>query len=151
MASLASSALKQAGRRLCSRSAVPSRLQPTASRIAAAPALPATSKRGYVSESKRDAAQVLNETPVKPNLTGSPQAQDPSGLPVAGSLPAAIPRALAPAQPVAANRIPRTTTEAIKDASILEQGLRPIYLDMQSTTPVDPRVLDAMLPFYVGE
>lgn len=50
-----------------------------------------------------------------------------------------------------ANRRIRIITDAIKDSTILEQGLRPIYLDMQSTTPVDPRVLDAMLPFYVGE
>lgn len=27
---------------------------------------------------------------------------------------------------------------------------RPLYLDMQATSPVDPRVIDAMLPFYLS-
>lgn len=41
-------------------------------------------------------------------------------------------------------------TDVLKQAAVMEEGQRPIYLDMQSTTPVDPRVLDAMIPFYVG-
>lgn len=38
----------------------------------------------------------------------------------------------------------------LQHATLEGEGTRPIYLDMQSTTPTDPRVLDAMLPFLTG-
>lgn len=53
----------------------------------------------------------------------------------------------------------RSTSEIINSGSSALQhaykentdfGTRPIYLDMQATTPTDPRVLDSMLKFYTG-
>ncbi|KAK9090872.1 hypothetical protein Sjap_024049 [Stephania japonica] len=40
-------------------------------------------------------------------------------------------------------------SEAITMKGVKISG-RPLYLDMQATSPVDPRVLDAMLPYYLS-
>ncbi|TVU09215.1 hypothetical protein EJB05_42663, partial [Eragrostis curvula] len=59
-------------------------------------------------------------------------------------------RALSTAAAAAEPPPPATAEE---DESVVVKGVRisgrPLYMDMQATTPVDPRVLDAMLPFYL--
>ncbi|KAG7226822.1 hypothetical protein INR49_014171 [Caranx melampygus] len=40
--------------------------------------------------------------------------------------------------------------EMIKKHELEKDELRPLYMDFQATTPMDPRVLDAMLPYQVN-
>ncbi|KAI9761254.1 MAG: hypothetical protein M4579_001174 [Chaenotheca gracillima] len=96
-------------------------------------------RRSYVSESKKDNAQVNIETAIKADQKSFIQqtGQQPSNV----SMPGTTMGAEAMMSPEAG---------VLKQATVMDQGARPIYLDMQSTTPTDPRVLDAMLPFYTG-
>jgi selenocysteine lyase/cysteine desulfurase len=44
-----------------------------------------------------------------------------------------------------------TSFRSIRFCSVKEvQAIKPAYLDFQATTPIDYRVLDAMLPYMTG-
>ncbi|EEY14232.1 cysteine desulfurase [Verticillium alfalfae VaMs.102] len=115
MASISTSALRQAGRLCRTTAASPLRRLPTAPRIIAGPIQQFTQRRN-VSETRQDHAQVNVDTAIKLDKKDFID-QSPDG----------------------SNVVVSPMAEVLKQVTTMEEGQRPIYLDMQATTPVDPR------------